>query len=128
MNKWQVIAIGLLLLASCGEKEPVAEPVTPAIRAELIEATAFDASFSVQAINTGKLRYGIDERMSETLETGSEGPVTCTVRLSGLQPLTSYELFIVGIGPSGEEGTVLKVPFQPPKGLTVCTHGSLKGV
>lgn len=116
MNKWQVIAIGLFLLASCGEKEPVAEPVTPAIRAELIEATAFDASFSVQAINTGKLRYGIDEKMSETLETGSEGPVTCTVRLSGLQPLTSYELFIVGIGPSGEEGTVLKVPFSTTKG------------
>ena len=116
MNKWPVIATALLLLAACGRKEPDADPAIPAVRAELLEVTAFEALFSVQALHTVTLRFGTDERMSQSLETDSSGPVTCVVRLTGLQPLSDYQLFLMGIGPSGEEGNVLKVAFSTAKG------------
>ena len=116
MNRWPVIAVALLLLASCGEKEPAAVPVIPAVRAELLESTAFEATFSVQAVNAVSLSYGTDERMPLSLETGSSGPVTCTLHLSGLQPLTSYQLYLKGIGPAGEEGNLVKVDFSTAKG------------
>lgn len=63
MNKWTVIAVGILLLTACGEKALPTDPVIPAVRAELLEATAFEATFSVQAINAVTLCYGTDERM-----------------------------------------------------------------
>lgn len=116
MNRWPVIAVALLLSVACGRKEPAAEPAIPAVRAELTEATAFDATFTVQAVNAVTLRYGIDERMSLSIDTGSEGPVTCVLNLSGLQPLTSYQLYLMGIGPSGEEGKVVQVAFSTAKG------------
>ena len=116
MNRWPVIAVALLLSAACGRKEPAAEPAIPAVRAELIEATAYEASFSVQALNAVSLRYGTDERMSLSLDTGSSGPVTCVLDLSNLQPLTSYQLYLMGIGPSGEEGKVVQIPFSTAKG------------
>lgn len=116
MIKRQVIAVVLLLLASCGRKEPTADPVIPAVRAELIEATAFEATFSVQALNAVTLRYGADEKMSQTLQTESSGPVTCVLRLIDLKPLSDYHLFLMGVGPSGEEGNVVKVSFSTAKG------------
>ena len=116
MNKWPVIAAVLLLLAACGRKESAVDLAMPAVRTELIEATAFEASFSVQALHTVELRFGTDEKMSQSLETGSSGPVTCVVRLTGLQPLSDYQLFLMGIGPSGEEGNVMKVAFSTAKG------------
>jgi len=116
MNRWVVIAVGLLLLAACREREPSAEPVIPAVRAELIEATAFDATFSVQAVNTVTLRYGTDERMSASQETGSSGPITCVLQLSGLLPMSDYCLHVKGIGPSGEEGKSIRVVFSTAKG------------
>ena len=94
MNKRLVIAVVLLLLASCGRKEPTADLVVPAVRAELIEATAFEATFSVQALNAVTLRYGADEKMSQTLQTESSGPVTCVLRLIDLKPLSDYQLFL----------------------------------
>ena len=116
MNKWPVIAALLLLSAACGREEPAAEPAIPAVRAELVEATATEASFTVQAVHAATLRYGSDERLSRTQETGSTGPVTCTLTLSGLQPLTGYRLYVQGIGPSGEEGKVMQVAFTTAKG------------
>ena len=116
MNRRALIAAVLLLSAGCGRKEPAAEPAVPAVRAELVEAGAFEATFSVQAVNTVSLRYGTEERMPHSQETGSEGPVTCILRLDGLQPLTDYQLFVKGIGPSGEEGNVVKVSFTTAKG------------
>ena len=116
MNRWPVIAAAFLLLAACGKKEPAAGPAIPAIRAELIEITAFEASFSVQAVNTVTLHYGLDEKMSLSQETGSDGPVTCTLHLSGLQPLSDYQLYVTGIGPAGEEGKVVRIPFSTTKG------------
>lgn len=116
MNKWTVIAVGILLLTACGEKALPADPVIPAVRAELLEATAFEATFSVQAINAVTLCYGTDERMDASQETGSEGPVSTVLRLGGLSPLTDYSLFIKGIGPSGEQGNVIQVAFSTAKG------------
>lgn len=116
MNKWPVIAVVLLLLAACGREEPAAETAIPAVRAELMGCTAFEATFSVQALNAVTLRYGADERMSQSLETGSNGPVTCLIRLTGLQPLSDYRLYLMGVGPSGEEGKVLTVAFSTAKG------------
>ena len=116
MNRWPVIAVALLLLAACGRKEPAAEPAIPAVRAELVEATAFEATFSVQTENAVSLRYGVDERMSLSLETGSSGPATCVLRLCDLQPLSSYQLYLMGVGPSGEEGKVVQVSFSTAKG------------
>ena len=116
MNRWQVIAIALLLSAACGRKEPVVEPAIPAVRAELIEATADEASFTVQAVNSATLRYGIDENLDLSKETGSTGPVTCALTLSGLKPLTDYQLYVQGIGSSGEKGKVMQVAFSTTKG------------
>lgn len=116
MSKWPVIAALLLLSAACGRKEPAAEPAIPAVRAELVEATAYEASFTVQAVNTATLRYGTDETLSLTYDTGSSGPVTCVLTLSGLEPLTAYRLHVQGIGPSGEEGKVMQVAFSTVQG------------
>ena len=116
MNRWALIVSVLLLLVSCGRKEPDAEPAIPAVRAELLESTAFEASFSVQAVNAVSLSYGTDERMPLSLETGSSGPVTCILHLSGLQPLTDYQLYLKGIGASGEEGNVVTVAFTTASG------------
>ena len=116
MNKWQVIAVALLLLASCGEKGPSPEPVVPAIRAELTEATAFEASFTVMAVGVSTLRYGTDDSLPYSQDTGSSGPVTCTVRLGGLQPLHDYTLYIKGMGPGGEEGRTVQLAFSTTKG------------
>ena len=92
MSKWPVIAALLLLSAACGRKEPAAEPAIPAVRAELVEATAYEASFTVQAVNAAVLRYGADESLPLTQETGTTGPVTCDLTLFGLEPLTDYRL------------------------------------
>ena len=116
MSKWPVIAALLLLSAACGRKEPAAEPAIPAVRAELVEATAYEASFTVQAVNAAVLRYGADESLPLTQETGSTGPVTCALNLSGLEPLTDYQLYVQGVGPSGEEGKVMQVAFSTAKG------------
>ena len=116
MNRWPLIASVLLLLASCGKKEPDAEPAIPAVRAELLECAAFEASFSVQAVNTVSVSYGTDERMPLSLETGTSGPVTCILHLSDLQPLTGYQLYLRGVGPAGEEGNIVKIAFTTAKG------------
>ena len=116
MSKWPVIAAMLLLSAACGRKEPAAEPAIPAVRAELVEATATEASFTVQAVNAAVLRYGADESLPYSQETGSTGPVTCALNLSGLKPLTDYRLYVQGVGPSGEEGKVMQVAFSTAQG------------
>ena len=116
MSKWPVIAALLLLSAACGRKEPAAEPAIPAVRAELVEATAYEASFTVQAVNAAVLRYGADESLPLTQETGTTGPVTCDLTLFGLEPLTDYRLYVQGVGPSGEEGKVMQVAFSTAKG------------
>lgn len=115
-RRMAIVAIILLLLDSCGEKEPVAPVTTPAVRAELTTVTAFDASFTVQAVNADSVRYGTDPDMPFTLETGSTGPVSLQIRLTGLSQLSDYTLYIQGLGPASEYGTVLQVPFSTGKG------------
>ena len=55
-NLRAIVAITLFLLASCGEKEPVATETLPAVRADLQNVTAFDATFTVQALNAASVR------------------------------------------------------------------------
>lgn len=117
MNNMRVIVAAVLfLLASCGEKEPVATDNLPAVRAELQNVTAFDATFTVQALNAASVRFGTDEAMPNTQETGSTGPVSLQIRLTGLSQLTDYTLYIQGLGPASEQGNVVQVPFSTGKG------------
>ena len=117
MNKGRLLIIsGFLLLAACGKKEPVSQPSLPGIRAELKDITAFSVSFEVQAVKTATLRYGVDEEMSESRETGSIGPVTLSLQLDRLTPLTDYTLYVKGIGPGGEQGNIVTLPFSTPRG------------
>ena len=88
----------------------------PAVRAELLEITAFEASFSVQAVNAVTISYGTDERMPLSIETGTGGPVTRILQLSELEPQTDYLLYLRGIGPAGEEGNVVTVAFTTATG------------
>lgn len=111
-----ILAAVLLLPASCGEKEPPVSALHPAIRAEIKEITAFGVRFEVQAVETATLRFGVNEDLPGSEETGSTGPVTRVLQLDGLQPLTNYTLYVQGVGPAGEKGNLLSLPFSTPKG------------
>ncbi len=105
----------VLLLVSCGEKDRQPE-TEPAVRAEVQEVTAFDITFQVQAVQCEKVLYGLQEPLSLSWETGSIGPVSGTLKVSSLSPLTDYTLLVQGIGPQGEEGNVVRLPFSTSKG------------
>ena len=78
--------------------------------------TAFDITFQVQAVQCEKVLYGLQEPLSLSWETGAIGPVSGTLKVSGLSPLTDYTLLVQGIGPQGEEGNVVRLPFSTSKG------------
>lgn len=115
-NRRPAFASVLLLFASCQEKEPPVTPAHPAIRAAIQEVTAFGVSFEVQALETVTLRFGVSEDLPRSEETGSVGPVSLSLQLDGLSPLTDYTLYVQGIGPAGEEGNLLRLPFSTTKG------------
>ncbi|MBP5373400.1 MAG: DUF4855 domain-containing protein [Bacteroidales bacterium] len=121
INSRQVVfAAFFLLLACCGKKEGPATPAIPAIRATMGEVTAFDAKFSVQAVQCSGVNYGVSEDMTLSEKTGSTGPVSLQLQVTGLQPLTSYILYVQGIGPKGEKGKVVTLEFSTgagPQGL-----------
>ena len=106
----------LLLLAACGEKEPVAAPAEPAVRVTLEEAMAFEARFSVETIDASRIRYGVTPELSLSMETGSTGAVRLTLRLEDLAADTAYTLHVQGIGPNGEEGKTVSVDFRTGEG------------
>ena len=116
MNRLTAIALGLLLLASCCGKEPPRPAALPAVRATLKGAGAFEADFALDAVNASEVRYGTDRDMPHTLETGSTGPVSLQIKLSGLAQLSDYVLYVQGLGPGGEEGSVVQIPFSTLKG------------
>ena len=115
-NRFIHILAALLLLASCGGKENRREPAQPALRAELEEASAFWASFSIQCVECASLRYGLDEDMPLGMDTPSALHEQLAIRINDLEPLTHYTLHIQGIGPEGEEGKVFTLDFETLKG------------
>lgn len=115
-NKFIHILAALLLLASCGEKKSGREPAQPAVRAELEEASAYWASFSVQCVDCASLRYGVGEDMPLGMETPSALLEQVRIQMNGLEPLTAYTFHIQGIGPGGEEGKVITLEFETGNG------------
>ena len=114
--RWRLLIPALLLLAACQGKETGVEPARPAIRARITEVNAFDVSVEVQALECATLHFGVSESMPLSLETPSTGPVTCTLRVTGLEALTDYTFYVQGIGPAGEEGRMLSLSFSTPIG------------
>ena len=116
MRNRLLFAALFLLLAGCGEEERPAESLLPAIRAELVEITAFGVSFQVQTMQCALLRFGVSEAMPLSRETGSTGPVSLTLQITDLQALSNYTLYVQGIGPAGEKGNVVTLPFSTSVG------------
>lgn len=122
MRKSLWFTVCLLLLAACGEKEPTVTPSHPAIRVELADFDAFRATFSLNTIETARVRYGCATSESEALklprtrETGSTGTSQLSLTVEDLSADTDYVFCAQGIGPAGEEGTVVKLSFTTAMG------------
>ena len=113
------ILLGLLLLASCREKES-AQPAHPSIRIEILQINAFQASFSVSCVHAARIAYGVGlsevGELSSFVETGNTGPAQLSFTINDLEPLTDYVLCARGIGSGGEEGPVQTLCFSTLKG------------
>lgn len=120
--RWRgfIPAIGLLLLVSCGGKEPVVEPTVPAIRLELQQAGAFQARFSISSLYAARIFYRLEEGglsvREATVETTGSGIAQTSLLVQELTPLTSYTLCARGMGPEGEEGPEERLSFATVKG------------
>lgn len=122
MRRWLLIPALFLLLAACREKEPAGQPGQPAIRLELQQAGAFQATVSVSSLHATAIAYGVAMANGETppmeqrVETGSDAVTETLLVLKDLEPLTDYILSARGIGPGEEEGPVQTLSFQTEKG------------
>ena len=115
MRRALPILCGLLLLASCGGKEPAIETAVPAIKAEVQEAASYTVSLSVSAVHTETLLYGYSAEeepvINRQYSTGSTSPVSFTLTLVDLLPEKSYRLILQGKGPAGETGNTVRLEF-----------------
>lgn len=111
-----ILAVLLFLLfPGCGPKEE-GKSYEPAVRVQLTDVSAFNASFSLNTIDAESVRYGYGPEsapsMKHKLETGSTGSARLSLSLSDLRADTDYTLRLQGIGPGGEEGNVLTLEFR----------------
>ena len=112
-----IFASLLLLLAACGEKEPVVKPALPAVRIEQEEVQETRASFLVHTIQCGQVRYGAapsgtSPQLDRVMPAADTGTDRVQLILEGLEPGSPYTLGVQGIGPAGEQGRVESFPFS----------------
>lgn len=118
MQRLRIIWIAsLLLLAACREKEPVHDTVIPAVRVQLLDAGARNASFLIQTVQCASIRYGTGAEgtlpeLRETLVTSGTGATEEILALDQLLPDSQYVLGVQGIGEKGEEGTLQALSFS----------------
>lgn len=110
-----IAVLVLVLLASCKQDKPDTV-YKPAVRAELTATGSGRASFSISTVEAAYVRYGCgtDEapEFDNRLETGTMLPASLTLEINGLQAGTDYRLRLQGIGPGGEEGSVVTLVFR----------------
>ena len=114
-----ILLFPLLGLLCCTPKEP--ETVyEPAIRVELTEVSAYRATLSVTTIDAARVLYSYGPSGSaateQSVETGSLHSSSLTIALGDLLPDTSYSIRLQGIGPGGEEGSVVETEFRTSRG------------
>ncbi len=114
-----ILLLPLLGLLACEPKEP--ETVyEPALRAEVQDISAYRATISLTTIDARSVRYGYgtssEPEMALSVETGSLHSSSLTIDVGDLMPDTDYSMRLQGIGPGGEEGSVVSLGFRTSVG------------
>ncbi len=108
------LMLPLLCASTCKSGEKTYEP---AIRVELQSVTATGAVFEIHSVDAVAVLYGCSEgepSLTDSLPTGGVESKRLTLEVGGLRNGTGYNLRAVGVGPGGEQGKTVTVPFTTP--------------